>query len=42
MAELATGYEIALARAAAPEPAPANPPHDIRPVTPIAGGRRAA
>ena len=43
MAELATGYEIALARAAAPEPDPGR----ARPTTsarsrPIAGGRRAA
>jgi glycosyltransferase involved in cell wall biosynthesis/predicted metal-dependent phosphoesterase TrpH len=41
MGELAVGYELALKRAAAPEPAPVSP-HDIRPLTPIAGGRRAA
>ena len=44
MGELATGYEIALARAAAPETTPVGPlgPTDIRPLTPVADGRRAA
>ena len=41
MAELATGYEIALTRAAAPSTTPVGPT-DLRPLTPIAGGRRAA
>jgi len=41
MAELAEGYELARARAVAPETTPARPPH-ARPLAPIAGGRRAA
>ena len=41
MAELAAGYEAALARAAAPKMTPAGPPR-AAPLAPIAGGRRAA
>jgi glycosyltransferase involved in cell wall biosynthesis/predicted metal-dependent phosphoesterase TrpH len=41
MAELAEGYELALARAAGPKTAPAGPPR-ATPLAPIAGGRRAA
>ena len=41
MGELAAGYEAALARAAAPKTTPAGPPR-AAPLSPIAGGRRAA
>jgi glycosyltransferase involved in cell wall biosynthesis/predicted metal-dependent phosphoesterase TrpH len=41
MAELADGYDLALARTAAPEMTPAGPPRTA-PLAPIAGGRRAA